>query len=216
MRFTSVALFASLTVLTACASQPAPTPVVKAPAKTASVSDLELVTANLREQHEAMSETLTWLDGEVTALRAAEKLAPAKVLSPETVAPSSKDDTEAPETADDTPPTKAEVGELTEQDMAATETKAATPEATKQVPMIHLASYLHADQADAGWATLQNRYPAQLAGLKVATMAYTDKNGQVWERLLAGPFATKADASARCDEIKTAGGWCEVLNGPAN
>lgn len=229
-------LLSILVVLTlAACGHPSEPLVVKASAvKPGSLSDLELATAQLREQHEAMSETLTWMEGEVMAMKAGGNLKeaahqPSHASAEETNAKTeAKPATTAAQDLRNADAAAAEPTKLAPETAPAAEAKTEAPatEAAKPAevsslseedmkvqesaaPMVHLASYLDNKQVMPGWEKFKQQYGQLLEGLSPTTKEFTDDKGKLWYRLYAGPFATAAEATERCKAIKGSGGWCE-------
>lgn len=77
---------------------------------------------------------------------------------------------------------------------------------------IHLASFRDRNSAEKGWQELKKRYPVDLAGLMVEIRPVNlgPKRG-VYQRVLAGPFADKAEAARTCKRIKAKGGYCAPM-----
>ena len=75
---------------------------------------------------------------------------------------------------------------------------------------LHLASYRHAEQAEAGWQVLSAAHPDALAPLAPAR-AVIDLEGQGrFHRLLAGPLSAEA-ASTACAALERDGDYCAVV-----
>lgn len=75
--------------------------------------------------------------------------------------------------------------------------------------VVQLAAVRHADNLEAGWTSLQARYPNLLA-------EYTPQitHGQRWHRLSIGAFAGREDALTQCRVLRRAGIECFVRQPP--
>jgi cell division septation protein DedD len=91
---------------------------------------------------------------------------------------------------------------------AATETAAGSSPAGIR---IQLASVPNQDQATGEWKRLQHKYAAALGDLALTVEAADLGAKGVYHRVQAGPFADKASAKAKCDELKAAGAACLVV-----
>jgi cell division septation protein DedD len=75
---------------------------------------------------------------------------------------------------------------------------------------VHLASYRSQAKARAGWAMLQKKFPA-LSKLTMRTSEFDPGNGRgTYVRLLGQGLESKAEASAFCGPLKTAGQYCQA------
>ena len=91
----------------------------------------------------------------------------------------------------------------------------AAPKAPAGRYAVHLASYRDAAGAAQGWSELRARFPALLAG-KQLTLEHVDLGERgVFQRLLAVPFATRAEAENLCSRLnaKAAMQYCLVTMG---
>ena len=80
---------------------------------------------------------------------------------------------------------------------------------------VHLASYRNAAGAEQGWSELKARFPALLAG-KELTLEHADLGELgVFQRLLAVPFANRAEAEDLCSRLnaEAATQYCLVTMG---
>jgi hypothetical protein len=217
--------------LAACGHGSEPLAVKATAAKPGSLSDLELATAQLRQQHEAMSETLTWMEGEVMAMKAGGSLKDATHQPSMTSAAPAEDKAEVVPTSTAAQDIRAadaakEPTKLAPETAPAEKVEQPAEEAPKPAevsglsdedlkvqesaaPMVHLASYQDKKQVMPGWEKLKTQHSKLLEGLSPTTREYTDDKGKLWYRLYAGPFASAAEASERCKAIKGDGGWCE-------
>lgn len=94
--------------------------------------------------------------------------------------------------------------------------KAMASSGTEASPMadgpwaVHLASYRASSRAQAGWNTLKAKFP-QLDKLSMLTSEFDPGNGRgTYVRLMARGFPTKAEATAFCGPLKSAGQFCEA------
>lgn len=225
-KLSTCALFTIL--LTGCAATP---PVVAAEPPTRAQSerlqDLETAAAQLRQQHLAMGETLMWLEGEIKAMRLAQPIVHQPVVDtpPAPVAAPAHAAVEAPapvpEAHASTSPTPlvpeaapaAEVSALSDEDLEAepTEAEAATPAAPATEGFaVHIASYSRTDLLGRGWREMRTQYGDALQGLKPFGTTFTDTNGHHWARLNVGPFASRASATATCNQLKARDVFCDV------
>lgn len=130
--------------------------------------------------------------------------------------------TPAPAPAPAAPPA---VGGLTDQDISAQAAPAPTaptaspsPEAPVLTPngasyLVHVASYLDTSQVKPGWRELSTKHAEALRGLKPYVTLFVDGQRRHWLRL-SGGVTSPAQAAKRCEQIKQAGDWCEVLRSP--
>lgn len=86
-------------------------------------------------------------------------------------------------------------------------------EARSVMYAVHLASYRSDAAAARGWRVLTEAAPEALAGL-TARVEVVDLGGErgVYRRLKAGPFASRADAEARCASLQAAGYFCQAVD----
>lgn len=73
---------------------------------------------------------------------------------------------------------------------------------------VHLASYRHAENAEAGWRALQASAPDALPGLQARVSRADLGERGVYLRLKAGPLDSAQDARALCARLEQAGMWC--------
>lgn len=98
-------------------------------------------------------------------------------------------------------------------DPAAMETAAGGPDVASSPAgiRIQLASVPEESLAAGEWKRLQHKYSSALGALSL-TVETADLGAKgVYHRLQAGPFADKASAVAKCDELKAAGAACLVV-----
>lgn len=77
-------------------------------------------------------------------------------------------------------------------------------------PGLHLASYRSAQQAERGWSQLRRAHGEVLGNLS-HTVSRVDLGAKgVFYRLVAGPFASSADASSACQRLKSRRQFCET------
>lgn len=219
----SFTMMAALGLVSACSSTLPVKTDSTAPASSANLADLKQSAMQLRQQYEAMGQTLQWLEGEVAAAGRGH-VAPAPVAVEAKPSKSEKKHDKKPEMkaeaktehkAEPKAELKAEqpvadIAPLTEDD------KIALPEVGSQnlVYVLHLASYQHAEGVAPGWAQLSAANSAVLGALAPASESFTDKHGAAWRRLVAGQFTTGEEAEAACAKLKAAGAWCEVRQVP--
>lgn len=219
----SFTMMAALGLVSACSSTLPVKTDSTAPASSANLADLKQSAMQLRQQYEAMGQTLQWLEGEVAAAGRGH-VAPAPVAVEAKPSKSEKKHDKKPEMkaeaktehkAEPKAELKAEqpvadIAPLTEDD------KIALPEVGSQnlVYVMHLASYQHAEGVAPGWAQLSAANNAVLGALAPASESFTDKHGAAWQRLVAGQFTTGEQAEAACAKLKAAGAWCEVHQVP--
>lgn len=219
----SFTMMAALGLVSACSSTLPVKTDSTAPASSTNLADLKQSAMQLRQQYEAMGQTLQWLEGEVAAAGRGH-VAPAPVAVEAKPSKSEKKHDKKPEMkaeaktehkAEPKAELKAEqpvadIAPLTEDD------KIALPEVGSQnlVYVLHLASYQHAEGVAPGWAQLSAANNAVLGALAPASESFTDKHGAAWQRLVAGQFTTGEQAEAACAKLKAAGAWCEVHQVP--
>lgn len=98
----------------------------------------------------------------------------------------------------------------------ASESKQGTPADPSDMPMesvffgAHLASYRTESGAVAGWKELRAEYPIELDAMTARIAEHQDSRGK-FERVIAGPFPSRAEAGAFCGRLKEAGAWCAVM-----
>ena len=81
--------------------------------------------------------------------------------------------------------------------------------AGQQSPIgLHLASYRSRGRLESGWATLKADNPAQLGGMTVRIQRIDTGSEGVFERLIAGPVASRAAADEVCGALKANGVYC--------
>lgn len=220
----SFTMMAALGLVSACSSTLPVKTDSTAPSSSANLADLKQSAMQLRQQYEAMGQTLQWLEGEVAAAGrghvapapVAVEAKPSKSEKKHDKKPDMKAEAKTEHKAEPKAELKAEqpvadIAPLTEDD------KIALPEVGSQnlVYVLHLASYQHADGVAPGWAQLSAANNAVLGALAPASESFTDKHGAAWQRLVAGQFATGEEAEAACAKLKAAGAWCEVRQVPA-
>jgi hypothetical protein len=65
------------------------------------------------------------------------------------------------------------------------------------------------------WQRLLARFPTELAGLELRPARTPKASGKrVFHPVIAGAFATRAEAQAACDRLQAAGGECLVVEDP--
>lgn len=181
------------------------------------IQDLEAAASQLREQQLAMGQSLTWIEGQIKAMRyqevhedraSAAAPAPAPLESP----PTPEKHSEAAPTPLVPKAPAAAVSALSDEDMEVepSQPQKDTATATPSGFAVHLASYTHQEQLARGWREIKQHGNASLEGLKPFGSAFTDTRGREWLRLNVGPFETRRAAAARCAEIKTTGTFCDV------
>lgn len=192
------------------------------------IAGLERTQQQMRKQYDAMGETLIRLEQRISDLKAQQAVHASGKPAVAATAINKPTQLVASNTPPATNPTPAAatssstIGDLTDQDMEAQAVPAAAikPAAapvTMAVPqngqsyLVHLASYLDTAPVKPGWRQLSRQNSEQLSNLKPYLTAYTDNQRRRWLRLSAGPFTTSAAAKQRCEELKAAGGWCDVL-----
>lgn len=216
----SFTMMAALGLVSACSSTLPVKTDSTAPASSTNLADLKQSAMQLRQQYEAMGQTLQWLEGEVAAAGRghvapapmAVEVKPSKTDKKHDKKPEMKTEPKVEPKAEPkaTQPV-ADIAPLTDDD------KIALPEVGSQnlVYVLHLASYQHAAGVAPGWAQLSAANSAVLGALAPASESFTDKHGAAWQRLVAGQFATGEEAEAACAKLKAAGAWCEVRQVPA-
>jgi hypothetical protein len=75
---------------------------------------------------------------------------------------------------------------------------------------VQLASYKSTKRARTGWATLQGSFPALLGDRTLAMQRVDLGDRGVFHRVLATPFATRAQARALCAQLKAKEQYCLV------
>ncbi len=223
-----ISFIALMTLLAACAQTlPVTTepPANDTPAPSARLHDLEAAAAQLRQQQLAMGESLTWLEGEIKALRHTD-FSRASAVSP-TALPDAAP-TPAEEQSQSGPtqlvptssaPVSASVSELSSDDMSV-EPTSHTPSQHTAVPTapashasgyaVHVASFSRSEQLHRGWQEIKHRYGAQIGNLRPFGTAFTDSQGRNWTRLNVGPLNSRQAANDVCNRLKTAGAFCDV------
>lgn len=194
------------------------------------IQDLESAAAQLREQQLAMGQSLTWIEGQIKAMRHQESLEGSPLAAPVTAPPAQPHHpTPAPAaTPPDTPTEKhseasptplvpaaepATVSALSNEDMDVepdhphNEGSAATASSGFAV---HLASYARPGQLMRGWQEIKQHNGTSLEGLEPFGSRFTDARGRHWVRLNVGPFETRRAAADRCSAIKATGTFCDV------
>jgi len=92
---------------------------------------------------------------------------------------------------------------------AAEKTEVKTSSATGSW-MLQLGAFSTSASAEKAWESFGKKYADVLEGLS-PDYRQTEVNGKTLFRLRAGGFATRADATARCEELKKQGGSCLVV-----
>jgi cell division protein FtsN len=82
------------------------------------------------------------------------------------------------------------------------------PEARSLMHAIHLGSYRTSSRAMQGYGELKTRIPEALTGLRPRVERVDLGQKGIFQRLKAGPFASRADAMRACAQIKNAGLYC--------
>ena len=200
------------------------------------IANLERTQEQMRKQYEAMGQTLGRLETRIAELKAraarrAEAIATLPTPAPRAAAPAAESLTSEP--AAQAQPTNLVVGDLTNEDLRVLEQEAArtAPAATAPIPpvreqaapttpaaprggksyLVHVASYLDTAPIRPGWRQISSKNPAELRGLKPYVTPFVDNQERRWLRLSVGDFTSKAAAHERCDALKAAGTWCDVL-----
>ncbi len=190
------------------------------------IQDLESAAAQLREQQLAMGQSLTWIEGQIKAMRYQEAHEGSPVVAP--VAAPHPAPAPAPTATPDAPPEKhseasptplvpaaepATVSALSNEDMDVEPAQPHNESAAATTPSgfaVHLASYTRQGQLARGWQEIKQHNGTSLEGLKPFGSSFTDARGHDWVRLNVGPFETRHAAAARCAEIKATGTFCDV------
>lgn len=76
--------------------------------------------------------------------------------------------------------------------------------------MLQLGAFSTNDSAEKAWGSFSKKYGDALSGLS-PDYQQAEVNGKTLFRLRAAGFATRADATARCEELKKQGGSCLVV-----
>ncbi|MEQ8745397.1 hypothetical protein [Pyruvatibacter sp.] len=76
---------------------------------------------------------------------------------------------------------------------------------------LHLASYRSRDRLADGWAELLANHPAELSGLNVRIQRIDTGESGVFQRLLAGPVASRTAADGLCRALSTQGVYCKTV-----
>lgn len=193
------------------------------------IQDLESAAAQLREQQLAMGQSLTWIEGQIKAMRYQEAHEGSPVVAPVAAphpappapAPAPAATPEAvPEKHSEASPTPlvpaadpATVSALSNEDMDVEPGQPHNEGSAATAPSgfaVHLASYSRQGQLVRGWQEIKQHNGTSLAGLKPFGSSFTDARGHDWVRLNVGPFETRHAAAARCAEIKATGTFCDV------
>jgi SPOR domain len=82
------------------------------------------------------------------------------------------------------------------------------PEVRSLMHAIHLGSYRTSSRAMQGYGELKTRIPEALTGLRPRVERVDLGQKGIFQRLKAGPFASRADAMRACAQIKNAGLYC--------
>lgn len=199
------------------------------------IQDLESAAAQLREQQLAMGQSLTWIEGQIKAMRYQEAhegstvVAPPAATTPATTSTQPHPPAAAPAATPDAVPEKhseasptplvpaaepAAVSALNNEDMDVEPTTQPHNSSSTVAPhsgfAVHLASYTRHEQLARGWREIKQHNGTALEGLKPFGSSFTDARGHDWVRLNVGPFETRQAAAARCADIKTTGAFCDV------
>jgi cell division septation protein DedD len=85
----------------------------------------------------------------------------------------------------------------------------ALPEARSLMHAVHLGSYRSAERALDGYNEIRAKAPLAMAALqpRVERVDLGPKKG-IYERLKAGPFASRAEAQSLCAQLRTTGQYC--------
>lgn len=83
------------------------------------------------------------------------------------------------------------------------------PEARSLMYAIHLGSYRSAGRALEGYTQIRDKTPQVFSALhpRVERVDLGPKKG-IFERLKAGPFSSRAEAQAVCEQLRAAGQYC--------
>lgn len=218
-RFFSLGIL--LVALSGCATQAANQGEAVLPSLKAQISSLERTEAQLRSQHAAMGRTLEQLSDRIADLkiRAATPSTSVKpAIAPTTTPPASPAITGPTTLVPVTPaqaPSRPQVSRLTPTDLDIEKTDTITAaNASRQVYVVHLASYMQSAQVRTGWSELKQQHATSLAGLRPYVTTYKDAQERNWLRLSAGPLGSRQEAEKRIQALKAEGTWCEVLQVP--
>jgi len=77
---------------------------------------------------------------------------------------------------------------------------------------VHLASYRNQANAEAGWTALSQRYAGSMRGMEPHYERVTVPGKGVFIRLKAGPVAIPGGANRLCDQLRSAGQYCEATD----
>ncbi len=76
---------------------------------------------------------------------------------------------------------------------------------------LHLASYRTEQNASSGWRELSGKYDMYLSSLEPRLRIVDIPAKGTFFRLLAGPYRSRAEASAACNDLKSLGAYCAVM-----
>lgn len=75
----------------------------------------------------------------------------------------------------------------------------------------HLSSYRTQASAIAGWKELLAQYPVELDAMTAKLARFSDPAKGDFERIIAGPFPSRAEAAKFCGRLHGAGAYCAVM-----
>jgi hypothetical protein len=94
----------------------------------------------------------------------------------------------------------------------------ATPEQRQPSPdpafALQVASVRGTTTIPGTWDRLRAKFPAELAGLELYPPPSGSGSSNRFHRVVAGAFATRAEAQAACDRLRAAGGDCLIIEAP--
>lgn len=239
-RHTTASAALLVLLLASCSANQQPIRVVEYTSTTESneqleerISRLEEAEERMRKQYEAMGETLTWLRGEIRALRSHHRIQYKPLPQQEINATHSLKQSDVKINPEDREQATAEttpaphVAPLSEKDLAISPENSTTTRNTNTEPevkstntgveedesiyLVHLASYKSTAPLQQGWQSLKQKTPQAMVNTTPCATAFQDQAGKEWVRLSAGPFSTRAEAKQKCEQIKTEGGWCDTI-----
>ena len=76
---------------------------------------------------------------------------------------------------------------------------------------LHLASYKSRDRLVEGWQELKEGHPAELASLTVRIQRIDTGENGVFQRLIAGPVASRTAADGLCRTLSAQGVYCKTV-----